>query len=60
MLPDEAPDTESNFIFSSSNAFNAPICAAAFIPPPDMLDLSYSSSQSNNLYLLYESPLKLL
>ena len=35
MLPDDAPDTQSNFICSSSNAFNAPMCAAAFIHPPD-------------------------
>jgi len=35
ILPDDAPDTQSNLILFSSNAFNAPICAAAFIPPPD-------------------------
>ena len=34
ILPEEAPEIESKCIFSSSNAFKAPICAAPFIPPP--------------------------
>ena len=34
ILPDDAPDTQSNFIFFSSNALSAPMCDAAFIPPP--------------------------
>ena len=34
MLPDDAPEIKSILIFSSSNAFNAPMCAAPFAPPP--------------------------
>ena len=34
ILPEDVPPTQSNFIFASSNAFIAPICAAPFTPPP--------------------------
>ena len=34
-LTEDVPEIYLKFIFSSSNAFNAPICAAPFTPPPD-------------------------
>lgn len=34
ILPEDVPEIKSNFIFSSSNAFRAPICATPFTPPP--------------------------
>jgi len=34
MLPEEVPEIYLMGILSSSKAFNTPICAAPFTPPP--------------------------
>jgi len=34
MLPDEVPEIYCMGIFSSAKAFNTPMCAAPFAPPP--------------------------